>query len=156
MISLRNVFVIAHTALLLSASAVYIASHGGVGGDYEYIPGNDVVTSPADVGQVLFNRWHVTSEESWPVKAFLYLNLPSFICARLMFSSAAFVVEELKRTFPFGLSFLSYIALVGLPLTFIQWYWVGRLAERLRGKESGGNRGQEVVNLLPNRSNRTT
>lgn len=136
---LGNIFLVVHSTLFLIAVFVFLASHGGMEGDYEYFgPGNDVVDSPADVGQVLFNRWRITNEESWVVLAFSYLNLPSFICARVMYLSLAFLVEELQLAFPFGLSFFSYLALAGLPLTFFQWYWIGRLAERLaRGKSSG-------------------
>ncbi len=42
---LRNVFVIAHSALFLLALSLYLASHGGMDGDYKYVgPGNDVIT----------------------------------------------------------------------------------------------------------------
>jgi hypothetical protein len=131
---LRTIFVVGHSALLLVASLVYVVSHGGMDGDYVAYPGNDVIGSLADVGQVLFNRWQITlAEESWVVQTFLYLNLPSLVCARWIYAGLAFFVEGFDGTaFPFGLSIFSYIALTALPLTFLQWYWIGRLTERLR------------------------
>jgi len=135
---LRTIFVIAHGALLLVASILYLLSHGGLNGDYVFIPGNDVVTSMADYGQVLFNRWQFTLfEESWAVQAFFYLNIPAFACgtwiAVLLFRLID-LITELNIAFPFGLSLYSYCCLVALPLTFLQWYWIGRLVDRLVAK----------------------
>ena len=142
MMRLRTSFLVFHSALFLIAVFVFLASHGGIDGDYEYIPGYDVVRSVADVGQVFFNRWCITNDEAWVVQVFLYLNLPSFVCVRLMYLSLALLVEELQMAFPFGLSYFSYLALASLPLTYLQWYWIGRLAERLvsERKDRGGPR----------------
>ena len=44
MMRLRNIFLVLHSALFLLAVFVFLASHGGMDGDYEYVgPGNDVV-----------------------------------------------------------------------------------------------------------------
>ncbi len=138
---LRKLFVVAHSGLFLAALFVFLADHGGVRGDYEFVAGNDVITSPADVGQVFFNRWQfIQREESWIVQTFLYLNVPSFASARFMVSSLGLLVDELTRTFPYGLSFSSYIVSLGLPFTFLQWYLIGHLAERLVTRKKGASR----------------
>jgi hypothetical protein len=130
---LRTIFLVGHAALLLMVWLAYVVSHGGMAGDYVFIPGNDVVTSIADYGQVLFNRWQFKpSEESWAVQGFFYLNVPSFACGTWITVFLFRFIGDLDIAFPFGLSLYSYCFLVALPLTFIQWYWIGRLAERLK------------------------
>lgn len=127
---------LAHGALFLVALLLYLASHGGMAGDYVFIPGNDVVTSMADYGQVLFNRWHFTvAEEAWLVQAFFYLNIPSFACGTWTAVLLLDLIEDVNLAFPFGLSLYSYCFMAGLPLTFVQWYWIGRLVERLVTKK---------------------
>lgn len=133
----RTILMVVHSLLLLAVSFIYVLSHGGLGGDYVFIPGNDVVTSMADYGQVLFNRWVFTlSEESWPVQAFVYLNIPAFACGTWITVFGFRLIAlfgRLDMAFPFGLSIYSYCFLVALPLTFLQWYWIGRLVGRLVG-----------------------
>ena len=128
---LRSMFVAFHGLFLVTALFIYLLSHGGIHGDYVYIPGNDVVDELADVGQVFFNRWHFTpSQETWVVQVFFYLNLPSFACGTWIAIPLVSLADP-GVSFPFGLSLLSYCFLAALPLTFVQWYWIGRLAEYL-------------------------
>ena len=76
-------------------------------------------------------------------KRSFYLNIPAFACgtwiAVLLFRIIG-LIRELDIAFPFGLSLYSYCFLVALPLTFLQWYWIGRLVDRLVAKrgDSGG------------------
>ena len=94
--------------------------------------GNDVTADPADVGQVVLNRWRLEpSNESWPIQLFLYLNLPSFAAAKFVMFGLGLLSDEMNRSFPFGLSYSSYIAGLGLTFAVVQWYWVGRLGEIL-------------------------
>ena len=133
MMRLRLIFVLGHVILLAIAGTWYVSDHGGAGGDYVSVDsGNDVATDPADLGRVLFNRWRIDPQnESWLVRLFLYLNVPSLAVAKLVMSSVDMLWPEMRVGFPFGLSYASYIAILGGVLSFAQWYLLGRFSERL-------------------------
>jgi hypothetical protein len=132
MMRLQVIFVLGHVILLAIAGALYVSDHGGAGGDYVSVDsGNDVATDPADLGRVLFNRWRLDPQkESWLVQLFLCLNVPSLAAAKLVVSSVDMLWPEMRVGFPFGLSYASYIAVLGGVLSFAQWYWLGRFSER--------------------------
>lgn len=137
MMRFRVLLPVLNACLLIVVAGLYVSSHGGIGGDYEFIGvGNDVVADKADVGQVLFNRWRLEPErEPVLVQLFMYLNLPSFTVAKLVILLLGYLIDEMDQTFPFGLSYSSYVVVLGAALSFALWYWVGRLAEQFRGRQ---------------------
>lgn len=113
---------------------VFISEHGGVSGDYVYLPGRhiDTTTDQANLGQTILNRWRVNvSREPLIVRCFIYINLPSFVMTRLIVEFFGTFVDEMNRPFPFGISYTSYIALPAMPISILQWYCIVYLFRRL-------------------------
>ena len=125
----RFVLPLAYSLLGIVAAVLHVSNHGGVAGDYVLTDGiwSDAITDQADLGQVFFNRWRLSDQSDSPIVwTFLYLGVPSFLLAKTTLWLVALVIDEMNRTFPFGLSYLSYLFSVGVLLAPIQWYWIGR------------------------------
>lgn len=126
-----------YLGLMIVAAALYVSRHGGLAGDYvvkEGIAGTLADTGDlADAGHVLFNRWRLPDESDSRVgKVILYLGFPAFLLAALATSFVGWFSVEMNQAFPFGLSFVSYRIVIGIPLALIQWYCIGRLVDRFR------------------------
>lgn len=134
---LRQAFPLAYMVLAIVATVVHLSEHGGIRGDYVVTDAidSDVFSDIADLGNVFFNRWkHDDPNESVTFHLFAYLGLPGFMAAKFLVYLLGLTFEEMQRTFPFGLSYLSYIVGVGTPLAIVQWYWLGKVADQLRSK----------------------
>ena len=98
---------------------------------------SDPYESEADnTDNILFNRWRLITihQESLPVRGFIWINVPAFMCSNLILESVAIVSDEFYTPRPYGITYITYSLFMGLGFSFIQWYFLGVLIEAIKRK----------------------
>jgi len=134
----RRMLPLINGALLVLVAAVFLSSHGGLKGDSNLPWLDDSVSEPENIGPILFNHWRIdTHRESVLVRGFVWINVAAFYLSDLIIEPMTRISRQFRTMYPYGISFATYNVLLGLSLSFLQWYLVGILIDKMRKK--GGN-----------------
>jgi hypothetical protein len=134
--------------LMLCALFSYASMHGGYRGDIAIMHAGDP-EQPIVFGlrnPILLNLWVLELHRPSFLLFMFWLNAPAFLCAKGIVLVWAGLDSHFEYSFPYGISYSSYIFLIAQPLCLGQWFAIGWIFDTWRNHSAGGPiKGREGV-----------
>ena len=151
-VTAQKLCLVLNLAAAIAAVSAFLMAHGGWRGDvdpyFEQIAVPELKNPHAD--GVLFNRWQISyDDEPLPFRLFVYVNSPAMLLALLLNKGLFLFPPFAHEGFPLGLSYPSYLFVLFLTCSFVQWLLIGMLIDRWRTRSSQSRADASGLQLRP-------